>query len=99
YDGEVLEVGEMQFSVLHTPGHSPGSICLYNDEAAALFTGDTLYRHGVGRTDFPGGNSSQLEKSLQRLAELPDTTRVYPGHGLSTTIREERWLLELALQS
>lgn len=97
-DGDVLEVGGYQFLVMHTPGHSPGSICLYDNKAPVVFTGDTLYRHGVGRTDFPGGNAAQLTKSFQRLAELPDKTRVYPGHGLSTTIGEERWLLELKIE-
>jgi len=95
-DGEVLELGKYGFEVLHTPGHTPGSICLYESSAGALFSGDTLYRMGVARTDFPGGNANQLRKSLMRLAELPDKTRVYPGHGLSTTIGDERWLLELA---
>lgn len=98
-DGTVLEVGEMGFLVIHTPGHSPGSICLYNSESAVLFTGDTLSRSGVGRTDIAGGNADQQIKSLQRLAQLPDNTKVYPGHGLSTTIKNERWLLELAVEA
>jgi glyoxylase-like metal-dependent hydrolase (beta-lactamase superfamily II) len=98
-DGDVLQAGECAFAVLHTPGHSPGSICLHESRAAALFTGDTLYRHRVGRTDFPGANHAQLCQSFARLAALPDRTRVYPGHGLSTTIREERWLLELEATS
>jgi hydroxyacylglutathione hydrolase len=97
-DSDILEVGAVQFKVFHTPGHSPGSVCLYDSEVGVVFTGDTLYRHGVGRTNFPGGNAAQLAKSLQRLAELPNHTRVYPGHGLSTTIGEERWLLELAVE-
>jgi hydroxyacylglutathione hydrolase len=95
-DGEVLELGRFKFEVLHTPGHTPGSICLYESSAGVLFTGDTLYRMGVARTNFPGGNPNQLGQSLKRLGSLPDKTRVYPGHGLSTTIGDERWLLELA---
>jgi glyoxylase-like metal-dependent hydrolase (beta-lactamase superfamily II) len=99
HDGDVLEVGEFTFKVLHTPGHSPGSICLFEAVAAAVFTGDTLSRHTASRTNFPGGSLDQLCKSYTRLAALPDRTRVYPGHGRSTTIKEERWLLELAFQS
>ena len=95
-DGISLELGELEFQVIHTPGHTPGSICLYESTAGVIFTGDTLYRTGVGRTNFPGGDPNALNKSLRRLAELPDNTRVYPGHGLSTTIGRERWLLDLA---
>ena len=95
-DGTSLELGELEFQVIHTPGHTPGSICLYESTAGVVFTGDTLYRTGVGRTNFPGGDPNALNKSLRRLAELPDNTRVYPGHGLSTTIGRERWLLDLA---
>ena len=95
-DGTLLEVDRYNFQVLHTPGHTPGSICLYEAAAGVLFTGDTLVREGVGRSDIPGGNALQLARSLRRLSELPDKTRVYPGHGLTTTIGEVRWLLELA---
>jgi hydroxyacylglutathione hydrolase len=95
-DGEVLPLGECNLVVMHTPGHTPGSICIHDTEASVVFTGDTLYRMGVGRTDFPGANPQHLNKSLLRLAALPDKTRVYPGHGSPTTIKEERWLLELS---
>lgn len=95
-DGTLLEVGECRFEVIHTPGHTPGSICLYEAKAGVLFTGDTIYRMGVGRTDCPGGSSGALAQSLNKLAMLPNSTRIYPGHGLSTTIGEERWLLQLA---
>lgn len=94
-DGDVLELGEYNFQVIHTPGHTPGSICLYEETARVLFTGDTLFRMGVGPTKYAGGNAQQLSQSLKRLAQLPDNTKVYPGHGLSTTIGDERWLLEL----
>lgn len=95
YEGEVLEVGDLRLQVLHTPGHSPGSICLYEQTSGALFSGDTLLRMRIGRTDHAGGSTSNLGKSLMRLAELPDNTTVYPSHGLPTTIKAERWLLEL----
>ncbi len=93
----MLEVGTLSFEVMHTPGHTPGSICLYEAQAGALFTGDTLFRIGIGRTDHPGGNKMQLGESLKKLAALPDKTKVYPGHGLPTTIGDERWLIELAI--
>jgi hydroxyacylglutathione hydrolase len=76
--------------VMSTPGHSPGSICLYDEEAKALIAGDTLFRDGVGRTDFPDSDEALLEASLARLFELPPDTRVLPGHGPETTIRRER---------
>ena len=96
HDGEELQIGDMKFEVMHTPGHSPGSICLYDSDSGTLFSGDTLMRLGVGRTDLPGGSASRLAESLRRLALLPDSTRIYPSHGLPTTIISERWLLDLA---
>jgi glyoxylase-like metal-dependent hydrolase (beta-lactamase superfamily II) len=98
-DGGVLEVGGLNFEVLHTPGHTPGSICLYEAAVGALFSGDTLQRGRTGRTDFAGGDARRLSESLGRLAGLPDVVRVFPGHGAPTTIGEERWLLELAIES
>ena len=79
-----------QFSILPTPGHTPGGICLYFPEEKVLFSGDTLFRMGYGRTDLPGGDISQLMDSLNRLFALPPETTVYPGHGESTTIGAER---------
>jgi hydroxyacylglutathione hydrolase len=96
HDDEVLEVGDLRLEVWHTPGHSPGSICIYEREAGVLFSGDTLYRRGVGRTDLPGSSLKALSESLLRLAQLPDETWVYPAHGLPTKIGAERWLLDLA---
>lgn len=75
--------------VLSTPGHSPGSICLYNEQEALLISGDTLFNAGVGRTDGPGGSAQELRASLKRLASLPKTVRVFPGHGPETTIERE----------
>lgn len=82
-------------SILSTPGHTPGSICLYSpslqggDGVGFLFSGDTLFRGGYGRTDLPGGDTSQLIASLRRLATLPPETQVFPGHGEATTIGSE----------
>lgn len=77
------------FRVLHTPGHTPGSVCLYREEEKVLFSGDTLFQAGFGRTDLAGGSMHQLLSSLRTLLALPQDVRVYPGHGESTTIDEE----------
>jgi hydroxyacylglutathione hydrolase len=78
-EGDLVVKG-IEFQVIHTPGHSPGSISLYWPEQKALFTGDVIFRDGLGRTDLPGGNGSTLKESIQRLAEL-DVQRLLPGHG------------------
>jgi glyoxylase-like metal-dependent hydrolase (beta-lactamase superfamily II) len=78
------------FELLETPGHTPGSICLYWPEEKVLLSGDTLFQMGYGRTDLPGGNMGQLIESLEHLFTLPADTVVYPGHGAETTIGEER---------
>ncbi len=88
-DGDSLDIGDLQFSVLHTPGHTPGGICLLGN--GVVFTGDTLFNYGIGRADLPGGNESQLMDSIHtKLMVLPDDTVVYPGHGPDTTIGRER---------
>ncbi|MFC1980116.1 MBL fold metallo-hydrolase [Chloroflexota bacterium] len=88
-DGDSVDIGELHFTVLHTPGHSPGCICLLGE--GILFSGDTLFNYGIGRTDFPGGSYEQLMNSIHtRLMALPDDTKVYPGHGPDTTIGTER---------
>jgi len=88
-DGDQIEVSDLSFKVLHTPGHSPGGICLLGH--GVVFSGDTLFNFGVGRTDFPGCSHKQLMKSIHdKLMTLPDETIVYPGHGPATTIGEER---------
>ena len=78
------------FELLETPGHTPGSICLYWPEEKVLLSGDTLFQMGYGRTDLPGGNMGQLIESLEHLFTLPDDTLVYPGHGAETTIGAEK---------
>lgn len=87
--GERIEVGHFSLQVIHTPGHTPGSVCYLGP--GVLFTGDTLFAGSIGRTDFPGGSYQQLLQSIrERLLALPDATVVYPGHGPATTIGEER---------
>ena len=75
--------------IITTPGHTPGSVCLYFPDEHVLFSGDTLFCMGYGRTDLPGGNMGQLIQSLEKLFLLPSVTRVYPGHGDTTTIGAE----------
>lgn len=88
--GEALDACGLHFAVLHTPGHSKGSVCLYLGDEGALFSGDTLFEAGFGRTDLYGGDFHALRASLQSLLALPGETRVYPGHGPATTIARER---------
>lgn len=88
-DGDIVKVGEAAFEVLHTPGHSPGSISLVSENI--VFTGDTLFNGGYGRTDFPDGDEEILFDSIRRrLLTLPDETLIYPGHGPSSTIGAEK---------
>ncbi len=88
-DGDEIRAGAMTLSVLLTPGHTPGSICLY--APGHLISGDTLFADSVGRCDLPGGDARALAASIrEKLAPLPDDTRVYPGHGEETTIGRER---------
>jgi hydroxyacylglutathione hydrolase len=89
-EGQVLTLGRIELKVLHTPGHSPGSICLYSEEEGVLFDGDVLFNAGMGRYDLPGGDYRVLMESIKRLLTLPDDTIVYPGHGPATTIGHER---------
>ena len=88
-DGMMIPGVDLQ--IIHTPGHSPGSVCLYHSELGILFSGDTLFNGSAGRTDLAGGDGKSLLESLQRLAEnIPDAVRVYPGHGPETDIMTEK---------
>ncbi len=88
-EGDSIDVGNLHFTVLHTPGHSPGGICLLGE--GVVFSGDTLFNHGIGRYDLEGGNYPELMNSIHtKLMVLPDETIVYTGHGPETTIVAER---------
>ena len=97
-EGEQVRIGDLVFDVLHLPGHTEGSVCLYEERRALLLSGDVLFAGSYGRTDLPGGNDEQMVASLARLArDIPEQVRVVPGHGPETTIaRELHWLRRIA---
>ena len=89
-DNEEVTIGDISFTVIHTPGHTVGSSCFYFEEDGVLISGDTLFSESVGRSDFPTGSTSELLRSIKdRLFTLPPGTIVYPGHGERTTIEHE----------
>lgn len=94
-EGDVIRFGEIRLRVLHTPGHTEGSVCLLSDDDGLLLSGDTLFAGGWGRVDFPGGDAGQMVESIARLTGLEDRLRVLPGHGRETTIARERPWMEL----
>jgi len=88
-DGDILNLGELKFQVIHTPGHSPGGVCLYINDV--VFVGDTLFSGSIGRTDLPGGDHHLLIQNIrEKLMVLPQSTQVCPGHGPMTTIGREK---------
>jgi hydroxyacylglutathione hydrolase len=88
-EGEKVEIGSVQLKIIHTPGHSPGSVSLLGD--GLLFSGDTLFWGGVGRTDLPGGSWNELVRSIkEKILTLPEETLVLPGHGPKTTVGQEK---------
>jgi len=87
-DGSLVKFGSETLKVMHTPGHTPGSICLVGEKL--VFSGDTLFAGGIGRTDFPGGSMSDMRVSLRKLTSLPDYLLVYPGHGETSLIGAEK---------
>jgi len=91
HDGDTFDVAGLQMKVIHVPGHTPGGICLHFPAANVLFSGDVLFAGGIGRTDFPGGNTDLLLAGIaEKLLVLPPQTAVYPGHGPGTTIGAEK---------
>lgn len=90
-DGDELKVGDVTLKFIHTPGHTEGGMCIYVEEAKALFSGDTLFRQSIGRTDFPGGSYKEIMDSIRKkLFLLPDDTNVFPGHMGTTSIGFEK---------
>jgi glyoxylase-like metal-dependent hydrolase (beta-lactamase superfamily II) len=90
-DGDTVSFGNTHFEVLFLPGHAPGHIGFYDKESLSLLSGDVLFEHSIGRTDLPGGNLDTLLSSIrQKIFTLPDAVVVYPGHGSTTTVGEEK---------
>ncbi|MFA6525495.1 MAG: MBL fold metallo-hydrolase [Patescibacteria group bacterium] len=90
-DNQKIDVGDLKFSVIHTPGHTPGCVCFYLANEKVLFSGDTLFQSAIGRTDFPLGSEDQIMASIiNKLFTLPEAVIVYPGHGEKTTIEQEK---------
>lgn len=89
-DGDNVSLGEMQFGVMHCPGHAPGHVVFINRDARCMLAGDVLFRGSIGRTDLPGGDTAQLLASIERLWALGDDMQVLPGHGELTTLGYER---------
>lgn len=89
-DGEVLHIADMDLKVIHTPGHTKGSCCFYQEEEKILFSGDTIFMESVGRTDFPTGSARELIDSVRnKVLTLPADVKIYPGHGLETSVSYE----------
>jgi len=94
-EGGEIRFGEIMLTVLHTPGHTEGSVCLLSADEGLLFSGDTLFAGGWGRVDLPGGSPEAMAASIARLTELEDRLAVLPGHGATTTIGRERAWMDL----
>lgn len=86
---DIIKLGNLKFEIIETPGHTKGSICLYEKKQKIIFTGDTMFKGSHGRTDFPDGSQEEMDKSLKKLSSLPSDVKVLPGHGEDTTIKEE----------
>ena len=93
-DGDEITFGGVVLNVIHTPGHSPGGICLYSQRDGVLFSGDTIFKGSIGRTDLPRADHGDILRSVERLTAIPDDTRIYPGHGEATNMDDERAYLE-----
>jgi glyoxylase-like metal-dependent hydrolase (beta-lactamase superfamily II) len=94
-EGGIVRFGSIRLRVLHTPGHTEGSVCLLAEDEGLLYSGDTLFAGGWGRVDLPGGDPSLMVSSIARLAGLEDHIGVFPGHGQTTTVGRERAWMEL----
>ena len=94
-DGMPFTVGWLNFTIIHTPGHSPGGVCFYEKSQGILFSGDTVFKNGYGRTDLPGGSEGKIFDSIRnKILILPDKVAIYPGHGEETTVGQEKEYFE-----
>jgi glyoxylase-like metal-dependent hydrolase (beta-lactamase superfamily II) len=94
-DDQRVSVGSLDFIILHTPGHSPGGVCFYSPKEKVLFSGDTIFKNGYGRTDLVGGSEEQLFKSIkEKIFTLPNEVKIFPGHGEETSVADEMAFFE-----
>lgn len=93
-EGNKIELGDEEFKVIETPGHTKGGICIYSEKQKVLFSGDTIFKGTYGRTDLPSSSYQDMKDSIQKLMKLPDDIDVYPGHGILTTIKDEKKIYE-----
>ncbi len=91
-DQDMVQIGSIALKVLHTPGHTPGSVCYFAEKEKILFSGDTLFKGSMGAVHFPASSAKDMWQSLKKLSLLPPKTEVFPGHGRNTTIKQENWL-------
>ncbi|MBN2479036.1 MAG: MBL fold metallo-hydrolase [Parachlamydiales bacterium] len=91
-DNDIIKIGEIELKVIHTPGHTPGCVCFLNEKEKVLFSGDTLFRGSYGRVDLPTSNPKDMIKSLKKLSKLDKDIKVIPGHGKTTTMKDESWV-------
>ena len=91
-EGQAHKVGDLEFTIIHTPGHSPGSVCFHFLQEGVLFSGDTLFKRSIGTLSLPTSEPERMWPSLEKLGMLPSATQIYPGHGNSTTIAQEPWI-------
>lgn len=90
YEGDEISIGNTSLTVMHTPGHTPGSVCFANHDEKVIFSGDTVFYQSIGRTDFPGGSYEEIMDSLDRVLLLDEDYVLYPGHGYKTTVGTEK---------
>lgn len=89
-DADTIEIGDNTLKIIKTPGHTKDGICIVHEESRSIFTGDTLFKNSIGRTDLGGGDHNQIQKSLKLIMQFSDNYKIYPGHGPDSTIEEER---------
>ena len=93
-EGDKIKLGNDEFEIIETPGHTKGGICIYFEKQKVLFSGDTIFKGTYGRTDLPSSSYQDMKNSIKKLMKLPDDINIYPGHGILTNIKDEKKLYE-----
>ena len=93
-EGDKIKLGNDEFEIIETPGHTKGGICIYSEKQKVLFSGDTIFKGTYGRTDLPSSSYQDMKNSIKKLMKLPDDINIYPGHGILTNIKDEKKLYE-----